>query len=87
MQPHEIENTVIRLSAEQVGADPASVSRGTHYVNDLRFDSLDAVDLAMRIEEALAVGIPDDQIEKLQSVGQMIDYVRARRQSEQSLRS
>jgi acyl carrier protein len=72
---HEIAGTIIRLSAEQVEADVAEVTPATHYVNDLNYDSLDVIDLSMKVEDQLHVTIPDDRMTELKTVGDVIEYV------------
>ena len=48
-----------------------------HFVNDLGADSLDTVELVMALEEEFDTEIPDEQAEKIQTVGQAIDYISA----------
>jgi acyl carrier protein len=72
---------VIRLSAEQVDADVTSVTPATHYVNDLSYDSLDVVDLSMKVEDELHVTIPDEAMQELKTVGDVIEFVRERADS------
>jgi acyl carrier protein len=71
----EVSSVIIRLSAEQVDADLASVTPATHYVNDLNYDSLDVVDLSMKLEDQLHVTIPDERMQQFRTVGDVIDYV------------
>jgi acyl carrier protein len=75
MTREETQSKVIDLAAEQAGVDKSEVTPATHFVNDLHFDSLDVVEFAMEVEDELEVSISDDQIEKLQTVGDVIDYV------------
>lgn len=77
----EITQTIIALSAAQVGVAPENVSPATHYVNDLNFDSLDVVEFAMEIEDAFDIKVPDDRLETLNIVGDVIDYVSTELQS------
>jgi acyl carrier protein len=72
---NEVSDRIIRLSAEQVDADVASVTPATHYVNDLNYDSLDVVDLSMKVEDQLHVTIPDERMQQFRTVGDVIDYV------------
>jgi acyl carrier protein len=69
----QLVETVCRLAAEQVGADPAKVSLDTDLFNDLNFDSLDAVNFTMEIEEVFEVSIPDEEAERIRTVGQAVD--------------
>ena len=76
MGSSDVADTVIRLSAEQVDADVTSVTPATHYVNDLSYDSLDVVDLSMKVEDELHVTIPDERMQELKTVGDVISFVR-----------
>ena len=66
---------VIEIVAEQLGADKEKVTRDTSFVNDLGADSLDTVELVMELEEEFDINIPDDAAEKIQTVGQAIDFI------------
>jgi acyl carrier protein len=71
----EIEAKVIEIVAEQMGVDKGEVSRDTSFANDLNADSLDTVELVMEFEDQFETSIPDDEAEKIQTVGQAIDYI------------
>jgi acyl carrier protein len=75
MNREEIQAKIIVIAADQVGVDPAQVTPATHFINDLEYDSLDAVNFAMEVEDALRVTIPDDKAEKLQTVDDAITFV------------
>lgn len=66
---------VIDIVAEQLGVDKDKVTPETSFVNDLGADSLDTVELVMELEEEFDVNIPDDAAEKIQTVGQAIEYI------------
>ena len=72
-----IEERVVEIVAEQMGVDKAQVTRETSFVNDLGADSLDTVELVMEFEDEFDIQIPDEDAEKIQTVGQAIDYVEA----------
>jgi acyl carrier protein len=72
-----ISDRVKKIIVEQLGVDPGEVNPQAHFVNDLGADSLDTVELVMALEEEFDTEIPDDQAEKIQTVGQAIDYVTA----------
>lgn len=76
MTEQEIESKVIEIVAEQMGADKAKITRDTHFVDDLNADSLDTVELVMEFEDEFDTSIPDDQAEKIHTVGQAIDFIK-----------
>jgi acyl carrier protein len=75
----EIETKVIEIVSEQMGVDKAQITRETHFINDLNADSLDTVELVMEFEDEFELSIPDEEAEKIQTVGQAIDYIREHR--------
>jgi acyl carrier protein len=72
-----IQERVVDIVAEQMGVDKAGITRETAFVNDLGADSLDTVELVMEFEDEFDIQIPDEDAEKIQTVGQAIDYVEA----------
>jgi acyl carrier protein len=66
---------VIDIVAEQLGVDREKIQPETSFVNDLGADSLDTVELVMELEEEFDINIPDDAAEKIQTVGQAIDFI------------
>ncbi len=77
MTEQEIEAKVVEIVAKQMGADKATISRNTNFITDLNADSLDTVELVMQFEDDFETTIPDDQAEKIQTVGQAIDFIKA----------
>ena len=75
MTPQEIESKVIEIVANQMGTDKAQISRSTSFVEDLNADSLDTVELVMEFEDEFETNIPDEQAEKIKTVGQAIDFI------------
>ena len=75
MTEQDIEAKVIEIVAEQLGADKAKISRTTSFVDDLNADSLDTVELVMEFEDEFETSIPDEQAEKIKTVGQAIDFI------------
>ena len=73
----DIESKVKEIIVENLGVDAASVNPQASFVNDLGADSLDTVELVMALEEEFDIEIPDEEAEKIQSVGQAIDYIKA----------
>ena len=76
MDETEIEEKVISIVAEQMGVDKGEISRDTNFVNDLNADSLDTVELVMEFEDEFETSIPDEDAEKIQTVGQAINYIK-----------
>ena len=72
----DVEQKVIDIVAEQMGVDKSEVTRETSFVNDLNADSLDTVELVMEFEDEFELSIPDEEAEKIQTVGQAIDYIK-----------
>ncbi|MCC6508285.1 MAG: acyl carrier protein [Pirellulaceae bacterium] len=70
-----VEARVIDIVAEQLGVEKDKITRETHFVNDLGADSLDTVELVMELEEEFDISIPEDQAEKIQRVGEAIEYI------------
>lgn len=63
------------IIVEQLGVSADQVTREAKMIEDLGADSLDAVELVMAIEEEFGIEVPDDEAEKLTSVGDIVDYV------------
>lgn len=76
MTEQEIETKVIDIVAQQLGADKAKITRATHFIEDLNADSLDTVELVMEFEDEFDTSIPDEQAEKIRTVGQAIDFIK-----------
>lgn len=73
----EIEAKVKKIVAEQMGVAEAEITPETSFVNDLNADSLDTVELVMEFEDEFEMSIPDEEAEKIQTVGMAIDYIMA----------
>jgi acyl carrier protein len=70
-----IEDKVIGIISEQMGVDKSEIMRETSFINDLNADSLDTVELVMEFEDEFDMSIPDEEAEKIQTVGAAVDYV------------
>lgn len=77
MDLQAIEEKVISIVAEQMGVDKGEINRETNFVSDLNADSLDTVELVMEFEDEFETSIPDEEAEKIQTVGQAIDFIAA----------
>lgn len=65
------------IVADNLGVDREKITADTSFVNDLGADSLDTVELVMELEEEFDINIPDDAAEKIQTVGQAVQYIEA----------
>ena len=70
-----VEERVIDIVSDQMGVAKDQITRETSFVNDLGADSLDTVELVMEFEEEFEITIPDEEAEKIQTVGQAISYI------------
>ena len=68
---------VKKIIAEQLGVDADEVTMDSSFVDDLGADSLDIVELIMALEEDFDIEIPDEDAEKIASVGDVVEYIRA----------
>jgi len=73
-----LEEKVISLVADKLGVDKAEVTPDAVFVDDLGADSLDLVELVMAMEEEFGFEIPDEEAEKLRTVGDAINFIKAR---------
>ncbi|MEE9294719.1 MAG: acyl carrier protein [Phycisphaerae bacterium] len=73
----EIQEKVYAIVSEQMNVDVSELSLETSFVNDLNADSLDTVELVMELEDEFDMNIPDDEAEKLQTVGQAIEFIQS----------
>jgi len=73
----EIEDKVYQIVSDQLSVDRAELSRETSFVNDLNADSLDTVELVMELEDEFDMTIPDEEAEKLATIGDAIGYIQS----------
>ncbi len=71
----KIQEKVIEIVCDQLGVSKDKVTPETSFINDLGADSLDTVELVMEFEEEFDINIPDEDAEKIQTVGDAIRYV------------
>lgn len=71
----EVKDKVIKIVSEQMGVEKSEISMETHFVNDLNADSLDTVELVMEFEDEFELSIPDEEAEKIQTIGAAVEYI------------
>jgi len=75
MSDQSIEQKIKKIIVEQLGVNEDQVTPEAKFIEDLGADSLDTVELVMALEEEFGNEIPDEEAEKLQSVGDVIKYI------------
>ena len=78
MAEKSIEEKVKEIIVEQLGVNPEQVTPQAKFIEDLGADSLDTVELVMAFEEEFNVEVPDEEAEKLQTVGDVVKYIEDR---------
>lgn len=71
----DISNKVKAIIVDKLGVDEKEVTEAASFTNDLGADSLDTVELIMEFEKEFNIAIPDDQAEKINTVGEAIKYI------------
>ena len=71
----EIESKVRDIIVDKLGVDAAEVSAEKSFTGDLGVDSLDTVELIMELENEFGIAIPDDDAEKIATVGDAVAYI------------
>ncbi len=75
MAEKTVEEKVKEIIVEQLGVNPEQVTTTAKFIEDLGADSLDTVELVMAFEEEFDIEVPDEEAEKLQTVGDVIRYI------------
>ena len=73
----DTKSKVIAIIVDKLGVDEAEVTLEASFTNDLGADSLDTVELIMEFEKEFNMAIPDDQAEKISTVGDAVTYIEA----------
>ncbi|WP_321519716.1 acyl carrier protein [uncultured Bacteroides sp.] len=73
----EIESRVKAIIVDKLGVEESEVNLEASFTNDLGADSLDTVELIMEFEKEFSISIPDDQAEKIATVGDAVTYIEA----------
>lgn len=71
----EIKDKIVSIIVDKLGVEPGEVTNEASFTNDLGADSLDTVELIMEFEKEFNLAIPDDQAEKIGTVGDAIKYI------------
>ncbi|CUQ65233.1 MAG: acyl carrier protein [Nitrospira sp.] len=71
-----VEERVKKIIAEQLGVEEDEVTPEASFVEDLGADSLDTVELVMALEEEFSIEIPDEDAEKILTVGKALEYIK-----------
>ena len=71
-----LEERVKKIIGEQLGVEEDEVTAEASFVEDLGADSLDTVELVMALEEEFGIEIPDEDAEKILTVGKALDYIK-----------
>jgi acyl carrier protein len=74
----DITSKVKKIIMEELNVDEAQITMEANFIEDLGADSLDTVELVMKFEEEFKITIPDEDQDKLRTVGQAIDYLTSR---------
>lgn len=71
----DVEQKVKDIIVEQLGVKKEQVTENASFIDDLGADSLDTVELVMALEEAFNIEIPDEEAEKIRTVGEAVNYI------------
>ncbi|GDX93998.1 MAG: acyl carrier protein [Planctomyces sp.] len=77
----DITDKVIAIVGDQLDVPKEEISRNSSFVDDLKADSLDIVELVMALEDEFEVKIPDEDYDKIKTVGNAIDYINGKSKS------
>jgi acyl carrier protein len=73
-----IEEKVKKIIVDQLGVEEAEVTAEAKFIDDLGADSLDTVELVMEFEDEFEINIPDEDAEKIQTVGDAVKYIQGK---------
>jgi acyl carrier protein len=74
----ELQDKVVKLVSDATKVEAGNISEGTSFVDDLNLDSLDMVELMMKMEDEFGVEIPEDETENLKNVGDVVNYLKSK---------
>jgi acyl carrier protein len=76
----EVQEKVITLVSQATKTDAGNISATTNFIDDLNLDSLDMVELMMKMEDEFSVTIPEEETENLKTIGDIVNYIKAKQQ-------
>jgi acyl carrier protein len=71
-----VDKKVKEIVAEQLGKDVNEITTSASFIDDLGADSLDIVELVMKMEEEFGIEIPDEEAEKIKTVNDVVEYIK-----------
>lgn len=72
----DLEQKVIEIVSEKLSVSKEEITLDSNFIDDLKADSLDLVEMVMAFEDSLGVSIPDEDQEKIRTVGEVVEYIR-----------
>ncbi len=75
---NDLESKVTSIIVEKLGVEESDITRDASFTNDLGADSLDTVELIMEFEKEFDITIPDEDAEKIATVGDAVDYLQGK---------
>ena len=72
-----LEDKVKEIIVDQLGVDADEITNEASFIDDLGADSLDTVELVMALEEEFSMEIPDEEAEKIKTVGDAVEYIKS----------
>ncbi|MHB1453097.1 MAG: acyl carrier protein [Saccharofermentanales bacterium] len=76
MSTEAIFETVQSILADQLGVEPDQVTMESNFIDDLNADSLDIVELVMAMEQEFGISIPDEEAERIKTVGDAVNFIK-----------
>lgn len=72
------QETLFQIISEQLNIKTEKLKLSDHFINDLKADSLDVVELIMSVEEKWSLSIPDEKAEKMETIQHLLDYIKTK---------
>lgn len=72
----DLEQKVIEIVSEKLSVPKEEITLDSNFIDDLKADSLDLVEMVMAFEDSLGISIPDEDQEKIRTVGEVVEYIR-----------